>query len=246
MKSTERHKLKQNDFALRVVHARGVVQRRGKYIAVGFAALVLLLVALAAYGWWRSAREARVNERLATALATYEMPVVPPQPPAPGSPPPVPQPGTFQSEDERLAAALPLFLETAQAAPGSDAAVTARFHAASILSAQGKFAEAEQQYRQVVDRAGDGIYGRMARLGLAESQVAQGKYDEAIGIYTEMSRETTSAVPVDAILMQLGRAYARAGRQDEAVRTFTRVSEEFPQSAYAAEARRQLEEVKKS
>jgi TolA-binding protein len=194
--------------------------------------------------WWRSARTARANERLAQALAVYQRPVVPPAPPAPGSPPPVPQPGTFQSEDERLNAALPEFLEAANANPGSDAAVTARFYAAGILAAQGKYAEAEAEYRRVVDRAGGSIYNRTARLGLAEAQLAQGKYDDAIAIYTELSRDKDSPLPVDGILLHLGRAYARAGKKEEATRTFTRIVDEFPQSTYAADARRELEEAK--
>ena len=45
--------------------------------------------------------------------------------------------------------------------------------------------------------------------------------------------------------MHLGRAYARAGKKEEAIRSFTRVVDEFPQSAYAADARREMEETKK-
>jgi TolA-binding protein len=174
------------------------------------------------------------------------MPVVPPQPPAPGSPPPVPQPGTFQSQPERLEASLPKFLQAANANPNSDAGITARFHAAGILAAQGKHAEAEQRYKEVVDKAGSTIYGRTARLGMAEAAVAQGKFDSAIAVYTELSRDTNSTLPLDSVLMHLGRAYARAGKKEEAVRSFTRVIDEFPQSTYAADARREMEEAKKS
>jgi TolA-binding protein len=81
---------------------------------------------------------------------------------------------------------------------------------------------------------------------MAEAQVAQGKYDEAIAVYTEVSRDAGSTLPLDSVLMHLGRAYARAGKKDDAVRSFTRVVDEFPQSPYAADARRELEDVKKS
>jgi TolA-binding protein len=97
----------------------------------------------------------------------------------------------------------------------------------------------------VADRAGDTIYARTARLGMAESQVAQGKFDSAIAIYSELSRDTNSTLPLDGVLMKLGRAYARAGKKEEAIRSFTRVVDEFPQSAYAADARREMEETKK-
>ncbi|MGH9372709.1 MAG: tetratricopeptide repeat protein [Vicinamibacterales bacterium] len=81
---------------------------------------------------------------------------------------------------------------------------------------------------------------------MAEAQIAQGKFESAIAVYTELSRDTNSTLPLDSVLLQLGRAYARAGRKEEAVRSFTRVVDEFPQSPYAADARREMEEAKKS
>jgi TolA-binding protein len=159
----------------------------------------------------------------------------------------VPQPGTFPTEQEKLTASLPKFLDAANAHPNTAAGIAARFHAAAILAAQGKTADAEQRYKEVIDKAGNSsIYSRTAKLGMAEAQVAQGKYDSAIAVYSELSRDTTSTLPLDSVLMYLGRAYARAGKKEEAVRSFTRVVDEFPQSAYAADARRELEETKKA
>jgi len=245
MKRTERHKLKENEFARTVAQARDMMETRGGDIAKVTVAVLVLAAAVGGYMWWRSAREARANEQLAAALATYQMPVVPPPPPAPGSPPPLPQPGTFQSEAERLNASLPKFVDAANAHPNNEAGIAARYYEAAILAGLGKQGEAEQRYKEVIDKAGSSIYGRTAKLGMAEAQIAQGKYDSAIAIYTELSRDTTSTLPLDSVLLHLGRAYARAGKKDEAVRSFTRVVDEFPQSSYAADARRELEETKK-
>lgn len=246
MKRIERHKLKENEFARTVEHARVVLTERRRDVTLGIAVLILMIVGIGGYAAWRSSQQSRASGMLASALAVFEAPVVPPAPPAPGSAPPLPQPGTFQSLDEKLNAALPKFLDTANRYPRSGAGVTARYYAAGILASLGRFAEAEQQYQQVIDRAGDTIYGATARLGLADAQVAQGKYDSAINVYTELSRDTKSQLPLDGVLIQLGRAYARAGKSDEAARAFTRIVEEFPQSVYAADARRELEESKKS
>ena len=245
MKATERHKLKENEFATSVAHAKDVMQSRQGDIIKIVLALLVLLVAVGGYSWWRSARDSKANAALAAALAVHEMPVVPVPPPAPGSPPPVPQPGTFQTEQQKLDASLPKFLEAANAYPNSTAGIAARFHAAAILAAQGKHAEAEQRYKEVVDKAGTTIYARTARLGMAESQIAQGKFENAITVYSELSRDTTSTLPLDSVLMHLGRAYARAGKKAEATQSFKRVVDEFPQSAYAADARREMEEAKK-
>jgi outer membrane protein assembly factor BamD (BamD/ComL family) len=50
---------------------------------------------------------------------------------------------------------------------------------------------------------------------------------------------------VDGVLMALGRTYAKAGRADEAARAFSRIVDEFPQSVYAADARRERDQVRK-
>ncbi|MBA2302552.1 MAG: tetratricopeptide repeat protein [Acidobacteria bacterium] len=246
MKSIERHKLKENDFARSVSAARDMVStRQGDIMRAMMVALVVIAI-IAGYTMWRSSRNARADSALAAGLALFEAPVIPLAPPAPGSPLPVQQPGTFQTEREKLEAALPRLLEAADGYPGTDAGVAARYYAASALGGLGRFAEAEQRYQQVVDKAGSRIYGRTARLGLADAQAAQGKYDSAITIYRELSTDANSQIPVDGVLMALGRTFVRAGRADEAARAFSRVVDEFPQSVYAADARREREEVRKS
>lgn len=245
MKSTERHKLKENEFARSMARARDVMETRGRDVGLLAVAVVLVVALIAGYIWWRQSREAKASGALAAALTVYEAPVVPVTPPAPGSPMPVPQPGTYQTEQAKLDAALPKFVAAADQFPNTDAGVTARYHAAGILASLGRYAEAEQRYQEVIDKAGRGIYGRTARLGLADAQVAQGKFDPAIKLYQDLSTDSSSQLPIDGVLMQLGRAFAKAGKRDDAVRTFNRVVEEFPQSLYVADARRELEDVKK-
>lgn len=244
MKRTERHKLKENEFAKTVAQAREALEKRKRDITVFTLILVVLLAAVGGWVWWRGAQEARANALLAAALAVHEAPVVPLPEPAPGSPLPVQQAGTFPTDQARLDAALPRFLEAADAYPDTRAGIAARYTAASILARLGRFAEAEQHYQTVVDKD-RGIYGRTARLGVADAQLAQGQYDNAIAIYTELTRDPNSQIPVDSVLMQLGRAYVKAGRSEEAAAAFNRVVSEFPQSLYAADARREMEAVRK-
>lgn len=245
MKSTERHKLKENDFARSVAAARELVITRQNDIArLAVIALVVIAV-IAGYTIWRQSRNAKADAALASGLAIFEAPVVTPATPEPGSPVPVQQPGTYRTEQAKLEAALPRLLEAADSYPHTQAGIAARYYAASALASLGRLAEAEQRYQEVVDRAGSVIYAHTARLGLAETQAAQGKYDEAITIYREMSTDTRSQIPVDGVLMALGRTYLQAGRKDEAARAFSRIVEEFPQSVYAADARREMEEARK-
>lgn len=245
MKSTERHKLKENAVATSVARASTAIDTRGRDIAMVVGGVLVVLVLAGGYMLWKQSKDGKANTALASALAVYEAPVVAPTAPTPGSPMPMPQSGTFQTERAKLEAALPKFVEAAEGFPGSDAGITAEYHAAGILASLGRYPEAEQRYQRVVDGAGSRIYGRTARLGLASAQVAQGNFDPAIAIYTELSRDANSTIPVDGVLMQMGRAYAKAGRNEEAARAFTRIVDEFPQSIYAADARREMEDAKK-
>jgi outer membrane protein assembly factor BamD (BamD/ComL family) len=61
-----------------------------------------------------------------------------------------------------------------------------------------------------------------------------------------LAQRKDGPLPIDGILMQLGRAYLDAGRPNDAQQTFNRLVEEFPDSPFNAEARRQLESLKKA
>jgi len=238
MKATERHKLKENEFARTVAQARASLEERGRDVSLVLLAIAIALAAVGGYTWWRQSRNAKANTLLAGALAVHEAPVIAPSEPTPGSPVPVEQPGTFRTLQMKLEAALPKFLETANAYPNTDAGIAARYHAAGILAQLGRYPEAEQRYQEVVEKGGRSIYARTARLGLAGAQLAQNKFDSAIAIYRDLSTETNPQLPVDGVLMQLGQAYLRAGKAEDAARAFNRVVEEFPDSVYVADARR--------
>lgn len=222
-----------------------MISTRQRDIARVAIAVAVVIALVGGYTLWRQSRNAKAEAALAGALALFEAPVVPLAAPAPGSPLPVQQPGTYPTEKAKLEAALPKLMEAADAHPNTSAGIAARYYAASALASLGRFSEAEQRYQEVVDKAGNGIYGRTGRLGVADAQAAQGKYDAAITIYRELSTDTNSQIPIDGILMALGRTYLQAGRSDEAARAFSRIVDEFPQSVYAADARREREEARK-
>ena len=247
MKSTERHKLKENEFAHTVARTREMVEQRRKEVMTTVIAVIAVTAVIGGYLAWRASRDGKAQTLLASALTVSEAPVYTPPPPAPGSPPPVQPPGTFRSDRERLDAALPKLQAAADAYPDTEAGITARFHLAATLAELGRFAEAEQRYQEVIQKAGSrSIYRQTAKLGIGEAQVAQGKGDAAIATFKELSTDTNSTLPVDGVLMQLGRAAIAAGKSDEATRAFTRVVDEFPQSLYASEAREKIASLKKA
>jgi TolA-binding protein len=247
MKRSERHHLKENEVALSVARAREQFDAHRQQI-IGIGALAcLIVVVVVGFFWWRYHNDSQARAMLIDAMAIEQAQVVPPPaPPAPGQPANAtntpPPPGSFPTEQAKLGAALPRFMAVADAYPGTTAGIGARYHAAACLVALGRTREAIDQYTQVIDRAGNGVYGDMARLGRAEAQMQARQYDAAITEYRELSTKTT--LPTDGILMELGRAYAAAGRKAQAQQTFQRILDEFPQSQYAQLAKRELDAAK--
>jgi len=247
MKSTERHKLKENEFAYTVARTRDMVQQRQREITLAASIIVAAIVLVGGFFMYRSTRNEKANTLLASALAVAEAQVVTPPPPAPGSPPPVQPPGTFKTDRDRLEAAIPRLQQAADAYPNTEAGITARYRLAASLAELGRYAEAEQRFTEVVQKtAQKDIYHDTARLGLGEAQLAQGKGDAAMATFRDLSSDTNSKLPVDGVLMQLGRAALAAGKKDDATRAFTRVVDEFPQSMYVADAKGKLAEMKKA
>jgi TolA-binding protein len=241
MKRTERHHLKENELAAFAASARDAIDTRRSEAGVLAILAIVVSVAVIGYFVWRSNVEGRASALLADAVVVSEARVGPP--PAPGAP----ATGlSFPTEREKHQAALAKFKAVADQYASSDPGVFARYREASLHLTLGHTAEAASAYQQVIDGAGNRIYGQMARLGLAAAQARGGQYDQAIETFKGLAEDKDGPLPVDGILMQLGRTYLDAGKATEAQQTFNRVVEEFPDSPFSGDARRELESLKKS
>jgi predicted negative regulator of RcsB-dependent stress response len=178
-------------------------------------------------------------------LTITEAQVVPPVQAVPGQPAPPPPPaGSYPSERAKLEAAIPKFEATADQYPSTDAGLFARYRAGAALATLDRTVDARAQYQKLVDSDGQGLYGRMAKLALAQCDVQDKKYDAAIATLRDLSLDAKGDLPVDAILLQLGQAYLAAGKTTEARQTFERVANEFATSPYAADAKKHLDALK--
>ena len=240
MKTAERHQLKTNEVAEQVKRAYDWGSGHGSTLAWAVGGLLALVLVVAGIAGWRSRSVDQAGAALAEARTTAEAPVTPP--PEPGTPPGPAQAGSYPTEQARSEAAIKQYLAVVAAYPSTVAGKTARFEAAVLLNSLGRAKEAEEQFREVSRDAG--VYGRMARLALAELQVSAGSYDEAIATYRDLASRKDGELPVDALLVQLARVYELAGKKAEAIQTFERVVTEFPDSVYVADARRAAEGLK--
>jgi tetratricopeptide (TPR) repeat protein len=242
MKTSERHHLKENEFALTVATVSDTLAANQRTLMLSAVAVLVVALLGGGYWYWQRQQLEKASTLLAGAHAVATAPVTPL--PTINQPAITPQGGSYATEAARDAAALKKFQEAAAAYPDTQPGLAARYQAASLLADMGKVSEAEQAYNEVVRRDGNGLYGRMARLGVAASQLRAGKVDPAIQTLQELSQRTDTDLPIDGILMQLGDAYRRAGRTPEAIRAYTRVVDEFPESAYVSDARTEVDQLK--
>lgn len=241
MKRTERQHLKENEVQNFVRVARNMFETRRGESTLIMALVVAVALAAAGYYGWREHVQSRATSLLAEAMTVQDARIGPP--PAPGTP----ANGLyFPTERERAQAALTKFKIAADAYPSADAGIYARYQLAATYMTLGNAPQAATAYQQVIDAAGTNIFGQMARLGLAEAQARAGQYDQAISAFKDLSLRKDGPLPVDGILMQLGRAYLDAGKRTEAQQTFNRVVEEFPESPFSGDARKELDNLKKT
>ena len=236
MKRAERHHLKANPLAAGLQPMLESV-RGGRWAAGAVIVLGVLLVGTSVFGWqqWRTSR---ASELLASAMAIVDAPVVPPDD---GQSAVGTSAGAYPSEAAKLETAVPRLIEAADTYPGMTQGIVARYQAAVALGALGRTTEAAEQYQRLIEVAGDGIYGRMARLGRAEAHLQAGEYSDAIALLEAESQLADAEFPVDAVLMRLGQSYRLADLPAEATLAFQRLVDEFPASGYRFDAERELD-----
>ena len=241
MKTKERHHLKDNELRNFAVQAGLTMSEKRKETTTIVVAVVIVGALAAGYLGWREHVQTKAHGLLAQAMAVQDARVGPP--PAPGTP----AGGLyFPTERERSQAALTKLKVAADAYPSTDAGIYARYQEGATSLALGSTPGAIAAYEQVVKEAGDGFYGQMARLGLAEAQARAGQYDTAINTFKELAQRKDGPLPVDGILMQLGRTYLEAGKRTDAQQTFNRLVEEYPESPFTGDARKEIETLKKA
>ena len=248
MKRKERHHLKENELAHSIETAREFLETKQRPIAGVAVGIVVVVLAVVGFVVYRQQTQSRGSELLAQAMVALNARVVPTGTPGEDNLPAgatLGATGTFSTEEAKLKAALPKLKAAADEYPDSASGVTARYHMAGALAALGRHQDAIQAFDEVARRGGaSSLYGRMARLGKADTQARSGQLDAAIATWKEMTTATADDLPVDAILMDLGRAYVQKGNTEEARKTFTEIVEKHSDSPYLADARTELENLK--
>jgi TolA-binding protein len=241
MKRTERRHLKDNELAVLAGAVTDAIDERKREITALVVAVLIVGGGALGFYLWRDHVQGAANSALAEAIAVEQAPV------GPAADPDAPEHGQrFATERAKAQAALTKFKVVADGYPSTRAGIYARYREASTWLQLGSPAEAVTSYQMVIDKDGNGLYGRMARLGLAEAQAASGQFDQAISTYKQLSEDKNPTIPVDGILMELGRTYLDAGKTADAQQVFNKIVQEYPDSPFSVEARQLLEGLKKN
>ncbi|MGH9163653.1 MAG: tetratricopeptide repeat protein [Vicinamibacteraceae bacterium] len=242
MKQAERRHLRQNEVAVALTWLQERLS--GRLGALGWTTAIVIVVVAAVGGYfaWRSYVERQAGALLADGMVVATAPVVTPAQLLTNPPPQGLQ--TFPSSQARAKASVSKLLRAADAYPATASGAAARYYAATALAETSKLDEARRQYQAVIDRDGDRLWGRMARLGLATVDLRAKRYDAAITGFRNLVTKADADLPADGLLMQLAQAYQQAGKRDDAIRTYNRIVSEFPESLYVADAKTQVEALK--
>ena len=241
MKRTERRHLKTNELASLTARARDVFETRRTPVMAGLLAVVVVAGATIGYVTWNGRQQSRAYALLAEALVVEEARV------GPAAAPGTPATGTsFATQREKNQALLTKFRAAADGYPSTDAGIFSRYREATTWMALGNPTSAVTAYQEVINRGGSTVYAVMALLGLAEAQAQSGQYDQAISTFKELAQRKDGQVPVDGVLIRLGRAYLDAGKRADAEQTFNRLVQEYPDSPFSSDARRALEQLKRT
>jgi TolA-binding protein len=239
MKAQERRHLKENEFAATTIQVVETLRENRDRVVMWSVAVIAIVAIGGGYWYWHKHTNDEASSMLGIGMSIAQAPIVPP-PTLPGA---TQTAGTYPTDQARQEAALQAFQQVATQYPSSPSGVAARYQMGVALLALGRLPEAEQAFSAVADKAGNTLYGSMAKLGRAEALRYQGKFDDAIKALTDLAADRDGMLPVDGVLMQLAQTCLKAGKTQEARAAFKRVVDEFPDSGYVAEARQQLTNI---
>ncbi len=196
------------------------------------AAAVIVAVGVYGFFFYRSNREAKAQSALASAIQTFESPLIPPA----GSQP-VPN-AKFKTEAERTNAAESQFKALRGEYSGSDAADVAGLYLARIDAMKGDVAGSRKLLEEFVKAEPNSMLAESARYSLYQLRIDTGEAPQVAHELEAEVNKTTAVLPADSLLSLLAHAYEIQGDGVKTKETYRRISTEFPDSPYAVEAQR--------
>jgi len=190
-----RKELKSDKFALEVEHTVDFFELHQKELIRYGAIAVAVVLLIVGYVWYSRHAHGQREEALARAIQVQEAPV---GQPTPG------QNLNFPTQDAKDQVSIKTFEELKAKYPGSDEGEIAEYYLGCIKADQGKLAEAEKSFKEVVDR-GSKDYGSLAKLSLAQIYFADGRADQGEALLRDLMAHPTVYVSAQQATITLAR-----------------------------------------
>jgi len=180
-----RKEMKSDKFALEVQHSvEYVTEHRQQLIRWGLPALAVVVLVAGIYFYRNHMVDVR-QEALRAAMLVQNAQVGPPSPNS--------QTLTFPNNDERNKAVIKSWTDLANKYPGTDEGYMAHFFLGTTAADMGNLAEADKQFRAVVDSASP-AYASLAKLSLAQVLASENKLPEGEKLIQSVIDHPTATV----------------------------------------------------
>lgn len=227
-----RHDIKHDKFLDELGRAYDMAADHRRTLIIGAVILAVLVVAVAGYSAWQSSQEDDAQLMLAEAIETMSAPVGSEAEGAEES---------YETEQERTAAAKEKFQELVAQHGRSDAAEVAKLYLARIAASEGDAETALATFSSFADEHEENILGLVAEWSAYNIRLTNGEADEVIAeLETQVGDPNARKLPLPTVLAMLARAYETMGNEEEAQKNWRRITTEFNDSPYALEANRKL------
>ncbi|HMK31597.1 MAG TPA: tetratricopeptide repeat protein [Terriglobales bacterium] len=236
LRSTQRHQLKEDQFAHTVTEQLQWAAEHRKPLVYGAVIAAVLVVVLLAGWYYMQSEEQQAALALSGALRTYNASL------RPADSPPSPEQESYPSAAERAKAAIPKLRQVADKYPSVASGRLARYFLGLSLMEAGDNSGAEAQLQRVAG-SGDKNLASLARMALAALYRQTGRDPQAIQIYKELVEKPTDTVAKPAAQLELASLYATKD-SGEARKLYEQVRLDNPNSAAASIATSKLAELK--
>lgn len=230
--------LRRDDVGEALTEARGFLQRSeiGKPL---LAVLVLILILAGLYSAQKY-RARSAESAFARATEVFHGAVALPETPAPAAGATV----VYKTSAEKFTKAKGMFDEAARDYSSQPAGRRAQYYSALCMIELGQAKEAEEALMKIAARKDQGeLEPAMAKLRLAEIVLQSGRAADAKAFYEALGKDPNAGLPKDRIQFGLAESLAAIPDRLAARRAYTELVNRFPQSPYAQDARKKIEEL---
>lgn len=194
----DRKELKHDKFVEEVGHTVDFLSAHKSQVRLYGAIAAVLVVAGIGYYFYSSSQTTKRQQALAAALEVEDATVGQPQPPL----------KTFATQQEKEAARAKAFQEVATKYHGTQEGSVAAMYLAAAAMDEGRLADAERQYKDIVDSAPK-PYASVAMIALADAYAGEGKEADAEKLLRELVDHPTVFVSKDEATIHLAQLIAK-------------------------------------